>query len=94
MIKVISMNQMKIKTISMNERGVMVIPEEIREDLNIAGKTTLVLIAVGNQLILKKQEDVANLLVSEDVFWKKISEESLRRAWGKEDAIWDKIAKK
>ncbi|MFH1099890.1 MAG: hypothetical protein V1722_03350 [Candidatus Micrarchaeota archaeon] len=87
------MNELKVKSIEMNERGVLVIPEEIRRDLNLFGRTTLVLIESSGQLILKKQDDVARVLLSDDV-WKKMSEESLRNAWGKEDAVWDKIARK
>lgn len=88
------MNELKVKSIEMNERGVVVIPEEIRHDLNLFGRTTLILIESSGQLILKKQDDVARVLLSEDVFWKKMSEESLCNAWGKEDAIWDKLARK
>jgi len=34
------------------------------------------------------------LVTNENYLWKKLSEESLRRAWEKEDKIWDKIAKR
>ncbi|HLD41644.1 MAG TPA: hypothetical protein VJB06_01285 [archaeon] len=86
---------MKMKTIQMNERGVLVIPEEIREDMGIEGRATLVLIENENEIILKKEGDVIGLVApKEDDFWKRLSEESLKRAWEKEDSIWDKIAKK
>jgi hypothetical protein len=29
----------------------------------------------------------------EDKFWKSLSRESLKRAWSKEDDVWDKIFK-
>lgn len=90
-----SMTSMKMKTVSMNERGVLVIPEEVRQDLGLEGKTTLVLVESENEIILKKQEDVIELVNRrEDDFWRKLSEESLRRAWGKEDEVWDKLVKK
>lgn len=89
------MSKQKIKTVAMNDRGVIVIPEEMRDDLGLEGKTTLVLVESGNEIIIKKEEDVTKLVTaSEDDVWKKLSEESLRRAWEKEDVIWDKIAKK
>lgn len=95
MINVISMNKMKIKTVMMNERGVIVIPEEIREDLDLEGRTSLVLIETNNEIIIKKEEDVAKALThDEDKIWRKLSEESLKRAWEKEDEVWDKLAKK
>lgn len=95
MINVINMNKPKIKTVAMNERGVIVIPEEMREDLGLEGKTTLVLVESSNEIIIKKEEDIAKLVFAEeDKVWKALSEESLRRAWEKEDIVWDKIAKK
>ena len=95
MFSMINPNKMKIKTVSMNERGVLVVPQDIREDLGIEGKATFVLIEKDNELILKKEEDVVELVSSsEDTLWKRLSEESLRRAWEKEDIVWDKLAKK
>lgn len=95
MINVIGMNTFKIKTVAMNERGVIVIPEEMRDDMGLEGKTTLILVESGNEIIIKKEEDIARLVVSgEDSVWKRLSEESLKRAWEKEDVIWEKIAKK
>ena len=82
----ISMINVKIKTVTMNERGVIVIPEEMRQDMGLEGKTTLVLIESGNQIIMKKESEIVRLIASdEDALWRKLSEESLRRAWGKED---------
>lgn len=90
----ISMNKMKIKTVTMNERGIIVIPEEIRKDLDLEGKTTLVLIESDNEIILKKEEDVVKLVIcDEDEVWKRLSLESLQRAWEAEDTVWDEIAK-
>ena len=95
MINVINMINTKIKTVAMSERGVIVIPEEMRDDLGLEGRATLVLIESGNEIILKKEEDVAKLVTpSEDDAWKRLSEESLRRAWETEDVAWGKIAKK
>ena len=54
----ISMINAKIKTVTMNERGVIVIPEEMRQDMGLEGKTTLVLIESGNQIIMKKESEI------------------------------------
>ncbi len=92
---VIKMNNIKIKTVSMNERGVIVIPEEMREDLGLEGNTTLVLVENGKEIIVKKENDVIDKLTSDDdSVWKKLSEKSLQRAWEKEDDVWDKFVKK
>lgn len=89
------MNDVKIRTVAMNERGVIVIPEETRHDLKLSGKTTLVLIQKGSEIVLKKEDDVARMLASgEEEDWKRLSEASMRRAWGKEDDVWDEVAKK
>ena len=94
-INMINMSKTKIKTVAMSERGVIVIPEEMREDLGLEGKTTFILIENGNEIIMKKEVDVARLVIhDENEVWKQISEDSLRRAWEKEDEVWDKIAKK
>ncbi|MCR4369173.1 MAG: AbrB/MazE/SpoVT family DNA-binding domain-containing protein [archaeon] len=76
----------------MNNRGQIVIPEEIRNSLGLKGKDTLVLIEKDGEIILRKESVVANKIESEDGFWQKISEKSLEGAWGKEDEVWDKIA--
>ncbi len=75
----------------MSERGVLVIPEKVREDLGLEGKTTLVLIESGNEIILKRVEDVIDMFSKEDDVWKRLSNESLKKAWEKEDEIWDTI---
>ncbi|MBI2079718.1 AbrB/MazE/SpoVT family DNA-binding domain-containing protein, partial [Candidatus Micrarchaeota archaeon] len=85
----------KIKTVTMNERGVIVIPEDIRKDLGLEERATLVLIESNNEIILKKEEDAINILrPNEDEAWKRILIRSLQNAWGEEDEVWDKIAKK
>lgn len=80
----------------MNERGVIVIPEEMREDLGLEGKVNLVLIESNHEIILKKESDVAQLLsqTNEDKVWKELARRSLERAWDKEDEAWEKFAPK
>ncbi len=83
----------RIRTVAVNERGQIVIPEDIRKDFDIENATTLVIIERNGELIIKKESEVLNAL-DEDAFWKAVSRESLKRAWDKEDEIWDKIARK
>ena len=83
----------RIRTVLMNPRGQIVIPEEMRETLKMKPKEALVLIERGNELILKKESDVIKQILDEDKAWAILSRETLKRAWGKEDAVWDKIAR-
>ena len=83
----------KIRTVSVNDRGQLVIPEDIRKDLGITGETTLVLIEKDGDLMLKKESDVFDMFYEED-FWKVIANKSLEDAWDKEDGVWDAIAQK
>lgn len=89
------MNEKKkrIRTVSVNERGQIVIPEDIRKGMGIDSDTTLVLIEQGEEIVLKKESAVLAAL-DEDIFWKGIAAKSLENAWDKEDAVWDKIARR
>lgn len=83
----------KIRTVTVNERGQIVIPEDIRKDMDIGNATTLVIIEKEGEIIIRKESDVFES-ISEDKFWKAIARRSLERAWGKEDEVWDKFARK
>lgn len=95
----INMNKMnnkkkwRIRTVAVNERGQIVIPEDIRKDMGIEGTDTLVIIEKEGEIVIKKESEVLAAL-GEDAFWKALARESMGRAWGKEDELWDKIAKK
>ncbi len=82
----------KIRTVTVNERGQIVIPEDIRKDMGIENETTLVIIEKGGEIVIKRESEVLDVL-DEDLFWKAIGAEALKRAWNKEDEIWDKFAK-
>lgn len=84
-------NTKKIRTVNLNERGQIVIPEDVRKDFGIEGTTTLVLIERKGEIVLKKESDVLEAIESEDKFWKFLSIEAMRKAWNKEDEVWDKI---
>ncbi len=92
MIDVSNMNTKKrIRTVGVNERGQLVIPEDIRKDFGIKGTTTLVMIEKGREIILRKESDVLETLESDDKFWKALSGASMAKAWEKEDEIWDRL---
>ena len=82
----------KIRTVNIGSRGQLVVPEDIRKDMEIKGETTLVLIERRGEIVLKKESDVLKAM-EEGTFWKRLSEEAMERAWTKEDEIWDDIAK-
>ena len=83
----------RIRTVTVNERGQIVIPEEVRKDFEISKGSTLVLIERNKELLLKKESDILERIEDEDKFWKSLSRESLKIAWSKEDDVWDKIYK-
>ena len=86
-----STNSKRIRTVIVNDRGQIVIPEEVRKDFGIDKASTLVLIERKKEILLRKESDVLERLEEDDKFWKSLSRESLKRAWSKEDAVWDKI---
>ncbi len=86
-------NTRKIRTVNVNERGQIVIPEDIRKDFGISGPTTLVIIERKGEIVIKKEIDVLGVIEGEDKFWKALGQEAMKRAWSKEDEIWDKIFK-
>ena len=92
MINMNNMKMKKIRTVSVNERGQLVIPEDIRKDFGIRGGTTLVMIKTSGELVLRKESEVINAI--EDKFWGAMASRAMTDAWGKEDEIWDKFAKR
>lgn len=87
------MNIEKIRTVNINKRGQLVVPEDIRKDLGIKNETTLVLIEKLGEIIIKKESDVIRT-IDEDAFWKALSHETMKKAWDKEDDIWDDVFKR
>lgn len=87
------MNDMKqrIRTVKMGKRGQLVIPEDIRKDLEIEDETVLILIERYGEIILKKESEILNKIDDDEVFWKYLSRLSVEKIWNKEDEIWDKI---
>ena len=83
----------KMKTVELNVRGQIVIPQEFRHDLNLNARQTLVVIERDNELVIKKQESVLkNILEKED--FSALSEKSLKKVWdNKKDDVWAKYLK-
>ena len=89
-----SMKSKKIRAVQVNPRGQIVIPEDMRQDFGIECNSTLILLERGNQIILKKELDVLKIMEDEEKFFEKMTKEAMKRAWTKEDEVWDKIYKK
>jgi len=81
----------RVRSVTMGERGQIVIPEAMRKDLKLGKGDTLVLVERGNAILVRKEADVVKVL-SEDEFWDTVATDSLQRAWDAEDHVWDKIA--
>jgi len=93
----IRMNVMpvRIRTVTMSERGQIVIPEDMRKDLRLSGKEALVLIERGNELLMRKESDVASNILrakpaSEKMSSALLSEKALAKEWlsKEEDLAW------
>lgn len=76
----------KMRTVRVNDRGQIVIPEEMREDLGIRGDTVLVLVERGDEILVRKESDVLSDL---EGFWRTLAHRSIEAAWGEEDQVWD-----
>lgn len=76
----------RIRTVKVNDRGQLVIPEDVRQDLHIEVNTTLVLLQRGDEIVLRKEADVLNDL---EGGWRDITRHALARAWDTEDDVWD-----
>lgn len=76
-----------LRSVTVNDRGQLVIPEEIRSEMGLEGGSVLVLVKRGNEIVLRREEDV---LAELEGFWPALAERSLERAWDdEEDEVWD-----
>ncbi len=82
-----------MRTVTVNERGQIVIPEDIRIEFGIKEATTLVIMEKDEELVLKREADVLKAFEAEDVFWKALQRSKMEKGWEKEDEIWDKVYK-
>lgn len=85
-----------IETISVSSKGQIVIPERIREELDIQTGSRLVLIEKDGTIILKKEEDVLKHFEEDEqkerIGWMIAGENSLKKVWNnkKDDEAWKK----
>ena len=86
-------NLKRIRTVSLNPRGQIVILEDIRKDFGLSGAATLVIIEKKGEIVLRKESDVLDSIEGNDNFWKVLQKEAIKNAWSKEDDIWDKFYK-
>lgn len=83
----------RIRTVVLNDRGQIVIPEEIRKDLQLKPGETLVLVQSDRQLMLEKESSVAKVLFEDEdekAFWHKLALKGLESAWDECDEEWEK----
>lgn len=66
--------------------GQIVLPKEACCDLQIAGDTVLVLVQRGNEIVLRKEEDVLREL---GTGWQHLGRAALESAWDDEDEGWE-----
>jgi len=87
----------RIRSVVLSERGQLVIPEEIRKDLNLKSGEALILIEKGREIILKKESDVASKVLNEEFIERMssalLSEKSLAKDWLSkgEDKAWSHL---
>ena len=84
-----------IETIKVSSRGQIVIPDRIRNELNIKEGTKLVLIERGNSIVLEKEDTFLkkiNHIELEKLGWLALAESSLKKLWDnkKDNEIWAK----
>ena len=73
-----------LETVKVSSRGQIVIPESIREDLEIKEGTKLILVEENGRIIVEKEEQFLKELkkkrMSDEEFFRRLGEESLARA--------------
>lgn len=77
-----------LRAVRVNDRGQLVIPEEMRTALGIEGGSVLVLVKRGGEIVLRREEDVLEEL---EASWRTITARALERAWGPEDEVWEEF---
>lgn len=75
-----------MRTVKVNDQGQIMILEAMREALAIKGDTVLVLLKRGDEIVLRREEDVLRELEGS---WRPLQRAALEDAWDDEDAVWD-----
>jgi|GEM_PF-457251 len=74
----------EIELIKMGEKGQIVIPKKIRDDLKIEKGTRLIIIEEDSKITIKKAT------LEEDQLWMLAGEETLKKTWNnKHDERWN-----
>lgn len=83
-----------LETIKVSSRGQIVIPENIRRDLDIQEGEKLILVEENGKITLEKEKDFLKRLSEqkERAGWMAIAEKSLETVWNnkKDDQTWNK----
>ncbi len=86
-----------IDTVKVSSKGQIVIPEDIRKNLNIKEGTKLVMLENGNKIIIEVEENFINNLEKlniekEKLGWLLLAEKNLSKIWDnpKDDEVWEK----
>ncbi|MBU0592088.1 MAG: AbrB/MazE/SpoVT family DNA-binding domain-containing protein [Candidatus Micrarchaeota archaeon] len=83
-----------LETIKVSSRGQIVIPEGVRNDLDIKEGCKLILIEDNGKIVLEKEAEFLKKLKDqqEKAGWLAVAEKSLEKVWNnkKDDKIWAK----
>jgi len=72
--------------VSVGEKGQIVIPKKMRNDLKIEKGTKLVVVEEKDKLVIKK------ISLDEDSLWMLVGEETLKKTWdNKYDERWNDV---
>ncbi len=84
-------NKLQFKTITVSQKGQIVIPADIQKIIGIKKGDKLLLIQKGKKIILEKPDEILEKLGDEFKDIKDLSEHSLKKLWSnKSDDIWNK----
>jgi AbrB family looped-hinge helix DNA binding protein len=75
---------------SLSTKGQIVIPEQVRKRFKLKAGNRLVLFERGNELVLRKEEDVEKELKSEHESWNALSLSGLKDIWDnpEDERVW------
>lgn len=81
-----------VRTLTVSEKGQVVLPADVRKLLGIGKGTQLVLVCDGERLLLQKESRAAGALEEDFSDLRAASEQILRETWENEDdAAWDSV---
>ena len=79
-------------SVTVSEKGQVVIPIDIRRKLDIKEGEKLLLAVKGNKVLMEKSADLAKLMEGEFDHMVRLSEKAAAALWeNPEDEIWDRV---